>query len=75
MYTRQHGELPRLRAYYRELTEHYHHAIGRRDWARARRLFDLRRRVGVAIRWHEEWLGAPPPLPSGLPMAEVPGVR
>ena len=75
MYTRQHGELPRLRAYHRELAERYHQAIGRRDWARARRLYDLRRRVWVAIRWHEEWLGAPPPLPLGLAQAPAPGPR
>ena len=72
MYTPERGELPRLRTYHRELTDHYQHAIGRRDWAQARRLFELRRRVWVAIRWHEEWLGAPPLLPSGLAPVEAP---
>jgi hypothetical protein len=72
MYTRERGELPRLRAYHRELTDRYQHAIAHRDWTRAQRLYDLRRRVWVAIRWQEEWLGEPPPLPTGLAIAEAP---
>ncbi len=65
MYTRERDELGRLRAYYRELTERYQRALARREWQGAQRIFALRRRVWVAIRWQEEWLGAPPPLPSG----------
>ena len=72
MYTRQRGELPRLRAYHRELTDRYQQSIIRRDWAHAQRLYELRRRVWVAILWNEEWLGAPPLLPTGLAAAEAP---
>jgi hypothetical protein len=75
MYTRQPAVLPRLRTYHRELTARYHEAISRRDWARARRLYGLRHRVGVAIRWHEEWMGAPPPLPFGPTGIEALGLR
>jgi hypothetical protein len=72
MYTRERGELPRLRAYHRELTARYHQAIARRDWAHAQRLYGLRRRVWVAVLWHEEWLGAPPLLPTGLAPVQAP---
>jgi hypothetical protein len=74
MYTRQRGELRRLRAYHRELTDRYQQAIVRRDWAQAQRLYPLRRRVWVAILWHEEWLGAPPLLPSGRAPVEAPRI-
>ncbi len=72
MYTRERGELPRLRAYHRELTDRYQQAIVHRDWAHAQRLYDLRRRVWLAVRWHEEWLGQPPPLPTGGAVVEAP---
>ena len=75
MYTRHRGALPRLRAYHQTLTLRYHAAISRRDWQRARGLYALRRRVWVAVRWHEEWQGAPPPLPSGLPVVAAPRAR
>jgi hypothetical protein len=72
MYTRRRGALPRLRAYHEELTARYYQTIVRRDWAQARRLYALRHRVWVAIRWHEEWEGTPPPLPSGRRLIAVP---
>ena len=64
MYTRFRDGLARLRAYHGELTERYHAAVQRRDWARARGLYDRRHRVWVAVRWYEEWEGQPPDLPS-----------
>jgi hypothetical protein len=72
MYTRYRDALARLRAYYQELSERYHDAVVRRNWASARAVYDLRHRVGVAIRWHEEWDGAPPPLPTGRAIVEAP---
>lgn len=69
MYTRHRGELARLRAYHDELTERYHEAVQHRQWTRARGLYDRRHRVWVAIRWHEEWEGSPPALPSGQALA------
>jgi hypothetical protein len=74
MYTRHRDALARLRAYHRELTAQYHAAIARRQWARARALYTLRHRVWVAVRWHEEWAGAPPALPSGQPVLEAPAL-
>jgi hypothetical protein len=65
VYTRLRSPLPRLRAYHEELGALCQAAMTRRDWERVQRLRALRRRVGVAVRWHEEWDGAPPPLPSG----------
>ena len=60
MYTRHRGTRPRLRAYHRELTARYQQALARRDWAGARRIYDHRHRVWVALLQHEEWHGAPP---------------
>jgi hypothetical protein len=72
MYTRERDALTRLRAYHRELSDRYHDAVAHRDWPRAQRIFQRRRRVWVAIRWHEEWLGAPPLLPTGVAAVEAP---
>ena len=60
MSTRHRGTRPRLRAYHRELTERYQQALARRDWAGARRIYDHRHRVWVALLQHEEWNGVPP---------------
>jgi hypothetical protein len=55
MYTRAHGELAKLRTYEHELTTRYQNAVVHNDWARAKHLFGLRRRVRSAIRRREEW--------------------
>ena len=55
MYTAYKTELGRLKAYQSELAERYRVALQRRDFERARRIFDLRRRVQRTIRLSEEF--------------------
>jgi hypothetical protein len=57
MYTRERGELAKLRTYHQELTGMYHAAVQHSNWARAKRLYSLRQRVQSAIRQREEWSG------------------
>jgi hypothetical protein len=56
VYLSRRRPLARLRAYRDELGSLYVLALRRRDLARARRIFDLRRRVHRAILLCEEFL-------------------
>jgi hypothetical protein len=49
------NENTRLKVYRQELADKYLQALARRDLARARELFNLRRRVLRAILLRQEW--------------------
>jgi hypothetical protein len=55
VYTSRTTPLARLRTYYRELVGEYVRALRRRDYALARQVYDLRRRVRRDILIREEW--------------------
>ncbi len=55
MYTAETTDLAKLRAYRHELEALYAAAIARRDSARAKQIYDLRRRVIRSILVREEW--------------------
>lgn len=55
MYLTRKADLPRMRAYRRELADLYVGALRRRNYRDARRIFGLRRRVSRWIFEYEEW--------------------
>jgi hypothetical protein len=55
MYTSLRTPLAKLRAYHRGLGDRYADALRLRAFARARAVYDLRRRVRRAILLREEW--------------------
>ena len=55
LYTAQHTEMGKLRAYERELTALYGEAVLRKRFDEAQKLFDRRRDVRRAILQAEEW--------------------
>jgi hypothetical protein len=55
VYTARTTPLGKLRTYYRELVGEYVRALRRRDYALARQVYDLRRRVHRDILIREEW--------------------
>jgi len=57
LYTAQHTEMGKLRAYERELTALYGEAVLRKHFDKAQKLFDRRRDVRRAILQAEEWAG------------------
>lgn len=76
MYTTQTAEIAKLRAYRRELDALYASALTHHDPARARALYELRRRVHRATLVREEWeAGRPavaaPPRPTVLDEADA----
>ncbi len=71
MYTAYKTELGRLKAYDGELAERYRAALERRDFERARRIFDLRRRVQRTIRLSEEFGSVEAALQIGAALTPV----
>jgi|GEM_PF-865522 hypothetical protein len=72
MYTTYKTELGRLKAYEDELAERYRMALGQRDFERARRIFDLRRRVQRTIRLSEEFGSVETALRIGSTLTPTP---